>query len=46
MKPSYFLLATAAMLASGACNAEKGGETAAGNVATAEAVVQLADELL
>jgi len=38
MKPSSLLLAAAATLASGACNAEKGGETAAGNVAVAEAV--------
>jgi protein-disulfide isomerase len=38
MKPSYFLLATAAVLASGACNAEKSGGTAAGNVAAEEAV--------
>src|SRR3989337_87005 len=38
MKPSYFLLATAALLASGACNAEKGREAATGNATTSEAV--------
>ena len=44
MKPSYFLLAAAAMLASGACNAEKGRDSAAGgNVATEEAVTPPAD---
>lgn len=43
MKPSYFLLAAAAALASGACNAEKGREAAVGNVATEEAVQPPAD---
>ena len=43
MKPSYFLLATAAMLASGACNAEQGGNGAVGNVATEETVQPPAD---
>ena len=43
MKPSYLLLATAAALASGACNAEKGREAATGNVAVEEAVEPPAD---
>ena len=43
MKPSYFLLAAAAALASGACNAEQGREAAVGNVATEEAVQPPAD---
>lgn len=38
MKRSYFLLAAAALLTSGACNAEKGRDSAAGNVASEEAV--------
>lgn len=38
MKPTYFLLAAATMLASGACNAEQGRDSAAGNVAAEEAV--------
>jgi protein-disulfide isomerase len=38
MKPSYFLLAAAAMLASGACNAEQGRDASSGNVATEESV--------
>ena len=43
MKPSYFLLAAAAALASGACNAEQGRDGAVGNVATEEAVQPPAD---
>jgi protein-disulfide isomerase len=41
MKPSYILMATAAILASGACNAKNGGNAAAGNATestSAEAV--------
>jgi len=38
MKPSYFLLATAAILASGACNAKNGGNAAAGNAAESTSV--------
>ena len=38
MKPSKILLASVAILASGACNAENGGNTAAGNSAPVEAV--------
>jgi protein-disulfide isomerase len=42
MKASYFLLA-AAVLASGACNAEQGGQAPSGNVATEETVQPPAD---
>lgn len=38
MKPSHLLLATAAILASGACNAQKGGNAVADSSAPAEAV--------
>jgi protein-disulfide isomerase len=38
MKPSYVLLATAAILASGACNAKNGGDAATGNAAEATSV--------
>lgn len=37
MKPSYYILAAAAILASGACNAEKGTHSAAGSAAAAKA---------
>ncbi len=43
MKPSPFLLATAAILATGACNAETAGESTADNSTTAEAVQPPAD---
>lgn len=43
MKPSNFLLATAAILASGACNAENAGRSTAANSTTAEAVEPPAD---
>lgn len=43
MKRSHILLATAAILASGACNAEQGRNAATGNVATEEAVEPPAD---
>ncbi len=43
MKQSYILLATAAALASAACNAEKGGESTAGSSIKAEAVKPPAD---
>jgi protein-disulfide isomerase len=38
MKPSHILLATAAILASGACNAKNGDNAATGNVAESTAV--------
>jgi protein-disulfide isomerase len=38
MKPSYILMATAAILASGACNAKNGGNAAAGNAAESTSV--------
>ena len=43
MKPTLLLLASAAILVSGACNSEQNGGTAAGNVATEEAVQPPAD---
>ena len=43
MKPNLILLATAAILASGACNAEKAGQSSAANSTTAEAVQAPAD---
>jgi protein-disulfide isomerase len=38
MKPSHILLATAAILASGACNAKNGDNSASGNAAESKAV--------
>jgi protein-disulfide isomerase len=38
MKPSHILLATAAILASGACNAKNGGNAATGDAAESKAV--------
>lgn len=38
MKPSTILLATVAILASGACNAKNGGDAAAGNAAESTAI--------
>lgn len=43
MKPSHLLLATAAILASAACNAEKGGESSGGSSTPIEAVKPPAD---
>ena len=43
MKPSHILLATAAILASGACNAENAGQSTTANPAAAEAVQPPAD---
>lgn len=43
MKPSYFLLPAAALLASAACNAEQGRNAVTGNVAIEEAVEPPAD---
>ena len=43
MNPSHFLLATAAILASAACNAEKGGESGGGTSTPVEAVQPPAD---
>ena len=40
MKPSHLLLATAAILASGACNAEKGGDSSAASSSTPVEAVQ------
>ena len=43
MKPTYLLLATAAALAGGACNADQGREASTGNVAVEESVQPPAD---